>query len=142
MAGLRVRIEGDKELLARLQKMNPGLNDRIVNDAMVESMLTILRDAAQNKIKRGGTKGSKPRPKVLTSRTGQLRKSLTLKRASLNKTGLPERIEGGSILKYARVHELGSPKQNIRARPYLAPALADAVKQIPGIFLKHWERQL
>ena len=133
MAGFRVKIEGDKAILAGLKRANPGTNAaRIATPALLEMMQLTLRIAAQQKIRRGG--GGPPRPNILTSRTGTLRRSLSGSQ-SINKAGLPDFIEGGSNLVYAAVHE-DSP------RAFLKPALDDAVRQFDDIFIKWWERAL
>ena len=121
------------ELNRRLQKMNPGVNTVIVSKALKESMLRILRNAAGDQIIRGG-KG-RPHPSRLTSRTGRLRRSLGPS-VGLDESGLPFRIEGGSHLVYAAVHEAGGTHHP--RRPFLEPALAEEEQHIPGSFRKHW----
>ena len=41
-------------------------------------------------------------------------------------------VWGSADIVYARVHELGSEKLNIRARPYLRPAAAIHYPDLPG----------
>ena len=140
MTGLRVSVTGEESIVAGLKRLNPGLNDAILRPAMVEMALLVLRTAAQRHIKRGGRRGSKPVPKILTSRTGALRRSLSVGGGGLDKSRLPSEISAGSNLVYARVHEFGG--RHTPKRPYLAPGLAESEDEFPAILLKHWARQL
>lgn len=106
-SGFRVEVTGQGSVVKGLEEMNPGLNRKITNPAMVESALLVLRIAAQGKIVRGGAKGASPRAGVLTSRTGRLRSSLSLKSGGVDKSRLPRNISVGSNVKYAGVHEFG-----------------------------------
>ena len=73
--------------------------------------------------------------KRLTSRTGTLRRSI-----GVNRRGLPFYIDVGSDVEYARIHELGGG--NIRARPYLSPALEAIAPQMRAIVNKHLAREI
>ena len=102
----------------------------------MESMLLMLRIAAREKIHHGG--GGPPKPNILTSRTGTLRRSLGLS-TSLDRSGLRQGfIEGGTALIYGAVHEF----RNAGQRAFLAPAVVDAESRIEDIFIKHWDRAL
>ncbi len=128
---IRAQLVGSKELQRRLRKMNPKQNKRITTPALLESMQLTLRVAAREKILPGG--GGPPRPDILTSRTGTLRRSLGLS-TSLDRSGLRQGfIEGGTALIYGAVHE------NSR-RAFLKPALAQASAKFEAIFVKHWRR--
>lgn len=131
MAGLlSAKLVGGEELKRRLRKMNPELNRRITTPALLESMLLVLRTAARVKILPGGS--GPPRPDILTSRTGTLRRSLSGNFA----VDLNERllfVEGGTNLIYGAVHEA-------TRRAFLKPALKDDEPKFEAIFVKHWAR--
>jgi phage gpG-like protein len=133
---------GGKALRAKLRALNPGKNPRAaIVPALLESMELTLAIAASRKILPGG-RGA-PKKKILTSRSGTLRRSLGLS-ASIDQRGLPNFIEGGSRLKYARVHEIGGRfgRAFFPKRAFLAPALHDAQQRFPAIFEKHFARVL
>lgn len=145
MAGFRVQVTGVDAIIRGLERANPGLNRKITTDALVESALLVTRAGAQRHIRRGG--GGPPRPNILTSRTGALRRSYSQQGSSLDKSGLPNKIAAGSNLVYSRIHELGGRAgrgrlSRIPKRPVLAPALAEESPNFPRIFEKHWARAL
>ena len=111
--------------------MNPATNEKIMGPALLEMMQFTLSDAARNKILRGG--GGPPKPNILTSRTGTLRRSLGAAFNILTNM-LPRSIEGGTHLIYGAVHEATQ-------RAFLAPALADSLGKFEDIVIKHWQRQ-
>ncbi len=129
-SGLTAKLVGTRELLRGLERLNPDENERITSPALIESMLLSLRIAARDKIHAGG--GGPPKPNILTSRTGTLRRSLGASFA-IDRTGLPRSIEGGTFLIYGAVHEA-------TRRAFLAPGLSDATRQFEDIFTKHQRR--
>ena len=137
---LRVSVVGLPKLQRALDKMNPGVNKRILRDSLIESALLIQRDAAKNQILAGGggkrSGMTKPHPKFLTSRTGTLRRSIKVDRGPL-----PFAIEVGTDLVYGAAHEFGSTKRNLPKRPFMQPALDRAAKKFGDIVVKHWKRQ-
>ncbi len=152
------RLVDAEQLKRQILELSPSRN-KVTENALSEMALLVLRIASQSKIKRGG-KGSPVKGK-LTSRTGTLRRSLT-PIEGVDKSGLSLGfIEVGSKLVYANVHETGGTFQkggHVRMskkgkrvgvkphsvtyppRPFLKPALADAVSQFERIFVKHWKR--
>ncbi len=131
MAG--VRLVGGEQLKRDILALSPARR-KVTDPALSESMLLVLRIAAQSKIKRGG-KGP-PVKGILTSRTGTLRRSLGPSEG-VDKSGLSQGfIEGGSALVYASVHE----NSTTHPRPFLKPALDDAINQFEAIFVKHWKK--
>jgi len=133
----KVSLVGSKQLQRELDRMNPEQNRRITTPALLESMLLTLRVAAREKIFPGG-KGA-PRNDMVTSRSGRLRGSLRGNFA----IDLNERlrfVDGGSDVVYAGVHEYGSTKRNIKARPFLAPALRDTRPKFDEIFNRYWRK--
>lgn len=139
-SGFRVKVTGVDSVAKGLERMNPGLNTKIVVDSLIESISLVLRTAAQEKIVRGGARNSPPRAGILTSRTGRLRASLSLQGGGIDKSGLPNKISGGSNVKYAGVHEFGLGRHP--KRPYLKPALDQDSPKFPAIFSKHWNKAL
>jgi hypothetical protein len=129
--GLSVKLVGSKELQRRLAKMNPAQNARITTPALLESMQTVLRDAARNRIFPGG--GGLPKPDILTSRTGTLRRSLAGNFA-INLNRQLRWVEGGTNLIYGAVHEK-------TRRAFLKPALAATQNKFDDIFRKWWARE-
>ncbi len=137
---IRVSVVGTKELKRKLEKMNPGVNKRILRDSLIESALGVQRDAAKNQILAGGggKKGgmTKPHPSFLTSRTGTLRRSIKVDRGPL-----PFAIEAGTDLTYGAAHEFGSTKRNLPKRPFMQRALDRVAPKFGDIVVKHWKRE-
>lgn len=135
------RLVGGEQLRKDIAKLSPKQR-RILDPALLESGLLVLRIAAQEKIRRGGqrTKGVQS-PAIqgkLTSRTGTLRRSLG-PTFGVDRSGLRQGfIEVGSELVYAPVHEFGNATHP--PRPFLSPALDDSISSFRGIFLKHWDQ--
>jgi len=140
MTTLRVSVVGTKELKRKLEKLNPGVNKRILRNSLIESALLIQRDAAKIQILAGGggKKGgmTPPHPTHLTSRTGTLRRSIKVDRGPL-----PFAIEVGTDLEYGAAHEFGSAKLNLPERPFMQPALDRVAPKFGDIVVKHWKRE-
>ena len=137
-AQLKVSVVGRKELLRKLEKMDPGRNKRILRNSLLESALLVQRDAAKNQILAGGggkRSGMTPvHPKHLTSRTGTLRRSIKVDRGPL-----PFAIEVGTDLTYGATHEAGG--KHVKPRPFLKPALDRVAPRFGDIVVKHWKRE-
>ncbi len=127
---IQAKLIGSAELRRRLRKMNPKQNARIVRPALLESGLLVTRIAARDKILPGGS--GPPKPSILTSRTGTLRRSLTSNFAVQLNAQL-QFVDAGTHLLYGAVHE------NSR-RAFLKPAFRDASRNFDDIFRKHWAR--
>ena len=132
---LKVSVVGVKELTRKLEKMNPGINKKILRDSLIETALLMQRDAAKNQILAGGggKKGgmTRPHPRHLTSRTGTLRRSIKVDRGPL-----PFAIEVGTDLVYGAYHESRAK----RRRPFMKPALDRIAPKFGDIVVKHWKR--
>jgi len=127
---LTAKLVGTRELQRELDRLNPEQNRRITTPALLESMQLTLRDAARDKIFPGGD--GPPRPDMLTSRTGTLRRSLTGNFAiDINERLLY--VEGGTHLVYGAVHEK-------TRRAFLKPALRDTQGEFERIFRKWWAK--
>ena len=135
---LTAKVETTGDVLAGLDRLNPGKNQRIAASALTECMLLTLRNAATKGIYPGGGRDAPVRPDILTSRTGTLRRSLSSSFA-LDRSGLPRYIEGGTSLVYGAVHEYGGRYHP--SRPFLAPGLRLSEGEFEGIFVKWWERE-
>ena len=125
-----VKLVGAKTLQKRIREIDPGQNPKISSKALVEMAQTVARNAARVQIRPGG---GPPRPSFLIGRTGTLQRSLGLS-SSINRTGLPNRIEVGTALVYGAVWE-ATP------RKFLAPALAEEQLGFVDIYQKHWRRE-
>ena len=132
-----VKLIGGARLREDLDRLDPSQNRTIIEPALNEGMLLALRHAARDHIHAGG-KGP-PLPKILTSRTGTLRRSIARSVTKVRRTSVSDFfIEGGSHLVYALVHEKGSDTH--QARPFLGPGLRDAEPKLEGIVLRHWRK--
>jgi len=116
---LRVIVKPAPRLARALRNLKEPRIRRVFTRALIRSALDVQTEAASNQIIRS-SKGPVDAVRV-TSRTGTLRRSI-----AVNRQDLPFAITIGSDLIYAPVHEFGSRKRNIPARPFLGPAL-DAV---------------
>lgn len=137
MAGPNVRIT--LEPSPRLERAIAGLHSpelqRSLARALRRSAYRIQELAAQKFIIRSGPPGVVD-PIRVTSRTGTLRRSI---RTNLGE--LPRAAEVGTDLVYGAVHELGSRRRRIRARPFLTPAAELATdRDIPRYFVEELER--
>jgi len=133
-----LRVELDRAALARVRRTLSTLKQpklaTVTRNFLLMAGYAVLKDAAENQIIRGGRfrgpagqRGGKgalrdtpPHPSRLTSRSGELRRSLGLSRGT-GRAGLPRFIDVGSDLVYAPIHELGLGRYPVRA--FLAPAL-------------------
>ena len=140
---LRVNVKGTADVVRMLNRISPRKNGRWVTDALKKSALRVQALATTKHIIRGGrfrgTSGAlgdaDVDPHRITSRSGRLRGSIAVDHAQT-----PRSVDIGSEVVYAAVHELGSPKRGIRARPFLQPALEEASSDFEGIFIKEWKR--
>lgn len=142
MAGAtRIAVVIDKQDMARVKRVLGSLRApqqaKAVSRFLLKAGFAVLKDAAENQIIRGGRvrvgkslTSTRPHPTRLTSRTGELRRSLSANRG-LERAGLPRYIDVGSDLVYARVHELGLGRYPVRA--FLAPAVAAVSPQFEGM---------
>lgn len=122
-----------------------------IGRALVACGYAVLRDAASNQIIRGGRfrgapgprggrgrlEDAAPHPTRVTSRSGELRRSLSVGRG-VDRSGLPRKLSVGSDLVYSAVHELGL---RVRGRKYprrafLAPALEATSRDFQTIFTR------
>ncbi len=98
------QVVGVDEIQRLIDQLTPALNPKVIGGALTEMLLLTLRTSQQKHIKRGG-KGP-PAKAILTSRTGNLRRSISGSGA-VDRSNLPDSIRGGSALVYAGVHEKG-----------------------------------
>ena len=150
MAGAtRIHVVIDAAQMARVRRVYGSLRRpqlaKPVSTFLVKAAYLVLADAAANQIIRGGRfrgKGGKlgntpPHPSRLTSRTGELRRSLSVNRG-LDRGGLPRYVDVGSDLVYAPVHELGLSRYPVRA--FLAPAVAAVSPKFEGMLLHELDK--
>jgi len=141
----KLKFLNEKVFLKNLKRVDPKSNPKIVSSALIDMANRVARDAATNQIIRSGQKGVVD-PKRITSRTGNLRGSLS-PRYAVNRSGLPRYIEVGSYVEYSRIHEQGGWAGQTGARfimpkrPFLAPALEEVSTKFEEIFIKHWAKE-
>ena len=141
---ISVSIRGIPELRAQLQKLQAPKLHRPMREFLLKAAHAVLVNAAETQILRGGRvrgpagprggkgklRDTKPHPSKLTSRSGELRRSLSVNRGS-DRSGLPRYIDVGSDLVYARVHELGLGRFPRRA--FLVPAAEAVAPKFRGL---------
>jgi hypothetical protein len=128
---LSVKVEGVKELQARLDRIDPKKNSAWVARALMKCALRVQEVAAKEKILPGG-KGP-PVKGILTSRTGTLRRSI-----GVNRSPLPWAVEVGTDLIYGAVHETSKKFP----RPFLKPSLDDVADEMDDIFARELAKEL
>ena len=139
---LRVTFTGQERLQRALSKMRKPELDKPVSRFLLSAAFAVLKDATENQIIRGGSFGgqqSPPHPSRVTSRTGELRRSLGVSRG-LDRSGLPGYIEFGSDLVYAQIHELGLGRYPKRA--FLVPALERVSVRFEEMLAREIEKEL
>ncbi len=132
----RFRTIGLDDTLAAMR--SPEL-ERILERALLKSAAAVQTNVTTRQIIRSSLGPVDPRR--VTSRSGELRRSLSSDRGiDVAHTRRKRRafIDVGSDLIYAAVHELGSPARNIPARPFLEPGFEDSARKIEAIFLDEW----
>jgi len=139
-----VSVTGIPELRRQLAKLQAPQIHSATREFLLKAGFLVLREAAENQIIRGGRfrgpagpRGGKgklrntpPHPSRLTSRSGELRRSLSQSRG-LSRAGLPRYVDVGSDLVYARVHELGL--RNYPKRAFLVPAVEKVAPQFEAL---------
>jgi len=146
---LSVKLTIDPGLTRAIRALQAPQLHQAFRKALLKSMSKTLTIARQEKIKRGGVvgkgsskKNSPPLPHMLTSRSGDLRRSLgeNDESSAVDYSQLPYAISGGTHYVYGRVHEFGGTfarrggSATYPPRPFLGPALEDASK----FFEKYW----
>ena len=130
---VRVNLQGDERFRRMLARLPPSSVSVWLRQSMQQAGFYAQRTAATKFIKPGGD--APPIPEMLTSRTGELRRSI-----ETDQSELPWSVSIGSALEYSRVHELGiSP---MPSRPYLKPAMQFGITsgKFAQIFLRAWSR--
>lgn len=120
-----------------------------ITRALLSCGYAVLKNAAEDQIIRGGRfrgapgprggrgklEDAPPHPSRVTSRSGELRRSLSIARG-VDRSRLPGLLSVGSDLVYSAVHEYGLRVRGRRypKRAFLAPALAAESQRFAGIF--------
>lgn len=141
-----------RKVLAAVATLKAPALYRPVRRFLLSAAILVLDNAASEQIIAGGRfkvgtgprggkilQSSPPHPSRLTSRSGELRRSLSLERG-IDDSGLPKYIDVGSDLVYAPVHELalrGYPK-----RAFLAPALEEEALGFGELLFAELAREL
>jgi hypothetical protein len=150
----KVTFTGQEKLIRALGKMKKPELALPVGRFLVKAGLLVLKNAAEKQILRGGRfrgaagprggKGafidSPPAPHQLTSRSGELRRSLGASRG-LDRGGLSAFfIEFGSDMVYAPIHELGLGRYPVRA--FLQPGLDEESSNFEGMLAAELEQAM
>lgn len=157
--GVKVTVVGLDKVERLLKQLRPPASDKAITAGLFRSAEAVKADSTLNQIIRGG-KGPVD-AKRLTSRSGDLRRSITIDR-----TKTPRSIQVGTHLKYGRAHELGfsgnvtvrahrrklksgtfdvrshTRNMKLKARPFLQPALDKVSPRFPTFFVEEIERRL
>lgn len=100
---------------------------RLFADAVEATAQDIETTSKQKYFLQGVGKNAPPVPGILTSRTGQLRRSIHHTQARWQVINGETQVTSaiGTNVVYAATHEFGDKSRNIPARPFLAPAYKD-----------------
>lgn len=132
-------IIGTEELRARLARLDPERNTRILRNSLMEAAGRVRRNASAYQIipMGGGKKNPAPvHPTRLTSRRG----GAGLVGSIRVDTGpLPKAVEIGTELLYGALHEFGLGRMPRRA--FLQPALDEEAPGFPEIVIKWWRME-
>lgn len=134
------RTEGLEETLGAMEA--PELTHTLAR-ALAKSAAVIQTEITTKQIIRSSR--GPVHPKRITSRSGELRRSISggrgvdLSRARKRRGAS---IDVGSDLVYAAVHEFGSPKLNIPIRKFIEPGFEKSRKKVETIFLQEWKRSV
>ncbi len=146
-----VRITGD-DFERSLRNMDPRFKPKLISRILLRSGQAIQVTVQTKTILRGG--GGAPKPNILTSRTG------TLRRGQFTNVLSPRAVEVGTDLVYGAVHEQGGtfsvPTHSRRTasgtvtvmahskryprRPFLEPALKKTERERQKIARQEWQR--
>jgi phage gpG-like protein len=143
-----IKVEMDQSALEQVQQRLSTLAPRVVA-RVYQELKPMLYDSFSTAVQKyflvGGANTRGPAGDLLTSRTGDLLKSV-LESFSATIDGNTLSISAGSDRPYAAIQEFGGyagrrgpfKKENgkrpyIRPRPYLRPALADLQDELPAL---------
>jgi len=126
-SGAVVRVRGDKRLLKAIAKLrDPELKQ--VNTRALKRAGEAIRDRARNSYLSGDP---------LRRITGELYHSVTLTSERPD-----EFVKVGSPLPQAMPLHFGWPAHNMKARPWLFPALEDEFPRLPDIWVDEMDRSV
>ncbi len=131
MPEFTINTTGLPEYRRLLGAISPKLNPQIFRHALSE-MGSLVQDKAKSNIRSGG---GEPARGHLTSRSGDLRRSIFVKRQ-----GLPVFVEVTSNDVASHVHETGVGRYP--ARPFMVPALLSESREFVGVLLKQVDRAM
>ena len=152
---VRVNPRETERLLRAVGTLGAPALYRPVTRFLEAAALIVLDNAAREQIIGGGRvksgvgpRGGKrlvstpPHPTRLTSRSGELRRSLGQENSGrgIDRSGLPRWIDVGSDLQYAPVHELGLRGYPVRA--FLKPAVAAVEPRFERLLFFQLEKEL
>ncbi len=134
MASAQLVFKPSKDLKLLMQGLQARELVRPLNEFLIEAALRVQRNATQKQIIRGGsfrkakTKtvlvAKAPHPTKVTSRTGELRRSIGSSRG-IDRSKFPREVSIGSEIVYAGTHEYGLRVRSKKfpKRAFLQPAM-------------------
>jgi hypothetical protein len=129
-----VSVTGTKELQRALKKMDPGTNEKILRNSLLEMAYRLQKDVVKNQI-RHAPQTSPPIAGKLTNRHGGAGLVGSIR---VNRGPLPFAIEVGTDKAYGARHEFG---RKMPKRPFLQPALDKIAPKFGDIVIKHWKKE-
>ena len=124
-----LKLRGAKEFQAALGRLSPAKNPVVMRRALGE-IGDLGAETTRDEYLQGGGRSR------LQRQTGELRDSI-----EVDKSGLPKKVRWGTpIFPWPEFHENGLgrwPK-----RPFIKPALREAMKRAEAIVLHHWKRNV
>lgn len=114
----QISLVGLESLLRKLDSLK---QDEVIEKSLNQAALRLTGWIKKNRL-------TGPRPTYLGVRSNRLRSSITA--GKTRKVGNEFINTVGTNVEYASVHEFGSPARNIRARPFLKPALESRTNQL------------
>jgi phage gpG-like protein len=121
-----IKIKGVDALLARLTN---ATKDNTIRIGLSQGAAHMAGWSKKFRFVERGIRGV-VRPNILSSRTGRLQGSIGFSTPNeIKKTGNTYTARIGTNVEYAARHEFGEPRRNLRARPFLKPAIENERNQ-------------
>jgi hypothetical protein len=133
MMRLSVDLRGDVAFLHAVARVDPLKHPEPFRRALTKAGFKAQTRATTVYFLSGG---GPPDPQRLTSRSGRLRRSIALDTSSLSSFA----VALGTNVVYGPPHEFGHGP--LPPRPFIAPAIADVLPELPDLFADEWLRSI